>query len=169
LVGDGIKDAILEEHAPALVHDLVGAEVGVVEGGVGCEDGHVLFLCLGHLQLHVNALKFNFNSALFKLKLIEIELVGELILGRFVQGDPGELSNRGGGFSVGLDLGNEGFVPRHVALDDASELGACFFGYLAGEDHLHLGSVLEGHEFGPAVALPGKLLQVFYLLKDFFR
>jgi hypothetical protein len=134
LVGDGIEDAVLEEDTAALINDLIGAEVDV-EGGVGCEDGHALFLCLGEFQLHFNALELDFNSALFKLELIEFVLVGELILGRFVEGGPDELSNRGGGFGVGLDLGDEQFVSRHVALDDAGELGARFFGYLAGEDH----------------------------------
>jgi hypothetical protein len=69
---------------------------------------------------------------------------------RFVQGDPGELCNRGGGFSVGLDLCYEGFISRHVVLDDDGEMGTCFFGYLAWEDHNELNYVLEGHEFGPA-------------------
>jgi hypothetical protein len=48
--------------------------------------------------------------------LIKFAFVGKLVLCAFVQGSP---SYRGGGFRVGLDLGNEQLIPRHVALNDA--------------------------------------------------
>jgi hypothetical protein len=69
-----------------------------------------------------------------------------------------------------VDLAHHAQVTRHVALDDAGELGACFFGYLAGEYHNELDCVFEGHQFGPAVAFAWHAsFDQFDRRKNFYR
>ena len=99
MVADGVEDAVLDEDTGALVDDLVLAEAGV-EGRVGFDSdvGHGPGLHTAHPLVSVGARPCAPQG-------IQLALVGELVLCAFVQGAPGELSEWGGGFSVGLDLG----------------------------------------------------------------
>jgi hypothetical protein len=68
-VGDGVEDAVLDEHAAALVDDLIGtvAEVGV-EGAVSCEVDHVLGLCIRSFQFELDCALRSSSSSCSSLR-----------------------------------------------------------------------------------------------------